>query len=203
MIDSYLTLKDSTLHKITRKKSRFVALLTPALSHEDVDRQMEQVRKSYHDATHHCSAFRLLLDDVLVETSSDDGEPSGSAGLPMLQQLAGKQLCNVLAIVVRYYGGTNLGVGGLVRAYSDAVSEALDLATVVTRTLMAQITIRFPVEVNSFVMSTIHRFSAHIENLIYEDPVRVNITLPPSKVEAFRAALIEATGARIKLEVAL
>ncbi len=139
MIDSYLTLKDSTLHKITRKKSRFVALLSPALSHEDVDRQMEQVRKSYHDATHHCSAFRLLLDDVLVEASSDDGEPSGSAGLPMLHQLADKQLCNVLAIVVRYYGGTNLGVGGLVRAYSDAVSEALDLATVITRTLMAQI----------------------------------------------------------------
>jgi len=203
MIDSYLTLKDSTLHKITRKKSRFIALLSPAASREDVQRRIDAARKSYHDATHHCSAFRLLVDDVLVEASSDDGEPSGSAGLPMLHQLAGKQLCNVLAVVVRYYGGTNLGVGGLVRAYSDAVSEALNLATVITRTLMAQITIRFPVEVNSIVMSMIHRFSAHIENLIYEDPVRVNITLPPSKVEAFRAALTEATGARIKLEVAL
>ena len=203
MIDSYLTIKDSTLHKITRKKSRFVALLSPAESQDDVQRQLHDARKSYHDATHHCSAFRLLIDDTIAEASSDDGEPSGSAGLPMLQQLEGKDLYNVLAIVIRYYGGTKLGVGGLVRAYSDAVSEALEQATVITRTLMAHITIRFPVEVNSSVMSTVHRFSAHIGSLVYEEPVRIEIALPPSKVEMFRAALTEATGARIEMEVEL
>lgn len=203
MIDSYLTIKDSTLHKITRKKSRFIALLSPASSHEDARQQIDAIRKSYHDATHHCSAFRLLVDDVIVEASSDDGEPAGSAGLPMLHQLAGKELCNILAVVVRYYGGTKLGVGGLVRAYSDAVSEALDQTVIVTQTMMAHITIRFPVEVNSSVMSTVHRFSAHIENLLYEEPVRIEVTLPPSQVEAFRAALTEATGARTKLEVTL
>lgn len=203
MIDSYFTIKDSTLHKITRKKSRFIALLSPASSPEDVQQQIDAIRKSYHDATHHCSAFRLLIDDVVVESSSDDGEPSGSAGLPMLHQLAGKELCNILAVVVRYYGGTKLGVGGLVRAYSDAVSEALNQTVIVTQRIMAHITIRFPVEVNSSVMSTVHRFSAHIENLIYEEPVRIEITLPPSQVEAFRAVLTEATGARTELEVTL
>jgi len=203
MIDSYLTIKDSTLFKITRKKSRFIALLSPASSHEDVQQQMDAIRKSYHDATHHCSAFRLLIDDVIVESSSDDGEPSGSAGIPMLHQLAGKELCNILAVVVRYYGGTKLGVGGLVRAYSDAISEALDQTKIVTQMMMAHITIRFPVEVNSSVMSTVHRFSAHIENLIYEEPVRIEVTLPPSQIEAFRAVLTEATGARTKLEVTL
>ena len=203
MIDSYLTIKDSTLHKITRKKSRFIALLSPASSHEDVQQQIEAIRKSYHDATHHCSAFRLLIDDIVVEASSDDSEPSGSAGLPMLHQLAGKELCNILAVVVRYYGGTKLGVGGLVRAYSDAVSEALDQTVIVTQTMRAHITIRFPVEVNSSVMSTVHRFSAHIENLVYEEPVRIEVTLPPSQVETFRAVLTEATGARTKLEVTL
>ncbi|MBE0635519.1 YigZ family protein, partial [Candidatus Bipolaricaulota bacterium] len=162
MIDSYLTIRDSTLHKITRKKSRFIALLSPACSHEDVQQQLAAIRKTYHDATHHCSAFRLLIDDVVVEASSDDGEPSGSAGLPMLHQLAGKELCNVLAVVVRYYGGTNLGVGGLIRAYSDAISEALEQAAITTQRMMAHITIRFPVEVNSSVMSTVHRFSAPI-----------------------------------------
>ena len=203
MIDSYLTIKGSTLHKITRKKSRFIALLSPASSHEDVQQQMDAIRKSYHDATHHCSAFRLLIDDVIVESSSDDGEPSGSAGLPMLHQLAGKEVCNILAVVVRYYGGTKLGVGGLVRAYSDAISEAIDQTVIVTQTMMAHITIRFPVEVNSSVMSTVHRFSAQIENLIYEDPVRIEVALPPSQVEAFRAVLTEATGARMKMEVTL
>jgi len=203
MIDSYLTIKESTLHKITRKKSRFIALLSPAVSQEDVQRQLDAARKSYHDASHHCYAFRLLIDDVIVEASSDDGEPSGSAGLPIQQKLASSNLCNVLAIVVRYFGGTKLGVGGLVRAYSDAVSEAVEKATVITRTLMARITIRFPMEVNSNVMSIIHRFSAHIEGLAYEEAVRIEVTLPPSQTEAFRAALTEVTGARAELEVKL
>ena len=203
MIDSYLTLTDSTLYKTTRKKSRFIALLSPADSQDDVQRQLDDVRRAYHDATHHCYAFRLLLDDAIVEVSHDDGEPSGSAGLPMMQQLTNRNLCNVLAVVVRYFGGTKLGVGGLVRAYSNAVSEALDKAPVITRTLKTRITIRFPVEVNSSVMSIIHRFSARIDALVYEDPVRIEITLPPSQVEALRAALTEATGARIELEVEL
>jgi putative IMPACT (imprinted ancient) family translation regulator len=120
----------------------------------------------------------------------------------MLQQLAGQDLCNVLAIVVRYYGGTNLGVGGLVRAYSDAVSEALEQAAIISRTLSDRITIRFPVEVNSSVMSTLHRFPAQIEALVYEEPVRIELSLPPSHVGALRAALTEATGARAEMEVA-
>jgi len=203
MIDSYLTLEDSTLHTITRKKSRFIALLSPTDSQEDVQRQLKDIRRVYHDATHYCHAFRLLLDGAILEVSNDDGEPSGSAGLPMMQQLASRQLCNVLAIVVRYFGGTKLGRGGLVRAYSDAVSEALDRTPIITRALMTRITIRFPVEVNSNVMSIIHRFSAHIETLVYEAPVRIEITLPPSQVETFRAALTEATGARTELGVKL
>jgi len=202
MIDAYLTIKSSALHKITRKKSRFIALVSAAASLDDVQEQLDKARKHYHDATHHCSAYRLLIEDSVLEGSTDDGEPSGSAGLPMLHQLAGQDLCNVLAIVVRYYGGTNLGVGGLVRAYSDAVSEALEQTTIISRALSAHITIRFPVEVNSSVMSTLHRFPAQIEALVYEEPVRVELSLPPSHVGALRAALTEATGARVKMEVA-
>jgi len=200
MIDSYLTIRESTRHKITRKKSRFIALLSPVSSQLDVQQQLNAARKTYHDATHHCSAFRLLIDNITVEASSDDGEPSGSAGLPMLHQLAGKNLHNVLAIVVRYYGGTKLGVGGLVRAYSDAVSEALENASIMTQVLMSTITIRFPVEVNSRVMSTIHCYTAQVKALVYEEPVRVELELPPSQVDAFRAAMTEATGARVEME---
>jgi len=203
MIDSYFTIATPIQHKITRKKSRFIALLSPVESADDVQRQLEDARKAYHDATHYCHAFRFLDDDVIVEGSSDAGEPSGSAGLPMLHQLSGKNLANTLAIVVRYYGGTNLGVGGLIRAYSGAVSEALEQAHIVTRAIMARITIRFPVEVNSSVMSTIHRYSAHIESMAYQRSARIEITLPPSQVETFRSALTEATGARAETEVTL
>lgn len=203
MIDSYLTIKDSTSHKMTRKKSRFIALLSPASSHEDIQHQIASIRKTFHDATHHCSAFRLLIDEVVVEASNDDGEPAGSAGVPILQQLASRDVCNILAVVVRYYGGTNLGVGGLVRAYSDVTSEALEQATIAEQLVVASIVLRFPVEVNSSVMSTVHRFSAPIESLVYEDPVRMRITVPPSQIERFRAAITEATGARTELEVTL
>ncbi|MBE0635868.1 YigZ family protein [Candidatus Bipolaricaulota bacterium] len=203
MNDSYLTIEESILHKITRKKSRFIALLSAAASPDDVSEQLSKARKLYHDATHHCSAYRLLMDDALIEGSSDDGEPAGSAGMPMLHQLAGHDLCNVLAIVIRYYGGTNLGVGGLVRAYSDAVSEALEHVRIITQALLTHITIRFPVEVNSSVMSTLHRFPVQIEALMYEEPVRIECSLPPSQVNALRGALTEATGARVEMEVAL
>jgi uncharacterized YigZ family protein len=201
MIDSYLTIGDPIQHKITRKRSRFIALVTTAFSQDDAQRQLENIRKAYHDATHHCHAIRLLIDDGIVESSNDDGEPSGSAGAPILQQLAGRQLCNVLAVVVRYYGGTKLGVGGLVRAYSEAVSEAIDQATVITQALLTRVVIRFPVEVNSSVMSTIHRFPVTIEGLAYEGQARIEIAVPPSQLEALRAALTESTGARAELEV--
>ncbi len=203
MIDSYLTIARPVQHKITRKKSRFIALLSKASTLQEVEEQIEAIRKTYHDATHHCVAYRLLRDDHLTESSSDDGEPAGSAGIPMLKQLAGKDLCNVLAVVVRYYGGTNLGVGGLVRAYSDAVSEAVERAAILEQVLLAEVTIRFPVEVNSGVMSTVHRFSAHIESLLYEQSVRMDVTLPPSQVTAFQNALTEATSAQAKIEVTL
>jgi len=201
MIDSYLTLNESVAHKLTRKKSRFIALLSPVTNGPDVERRLQAIRKTYHDATHHCFAARWLEAESVAEVSSDDGEPAGSAGLPILQQVAGRELVNLLAVVVRYYGGINLGVGGLIRAYSDATSEALDAASIVRRKVTVHITIRFPVEVNSAVMSIIHRFQASVESLVYEDPVHVDVTLPPSQVSAFRAALVETTGARAEVEI--
>jgi uncharacterized YigZ family protein len=200
MIDAYRTIRTPATHKINRKKSRFLAILAPIESQEDAERELESVRKQYHDASHHCYGFRVLTDDVVVEVSHDDGEPSGSAGLPILQQIERRELCDVLAVVVRYFGGVKLGVGGLVRAYSDAVSEALDQVDIVTRKVLARITIRFPHEVNSNVMSVIHRFSAHVEGVTYEEPAHIEIALPPSRVNAFETSLREATGARATLE---
>ena len=201
MIDSYLTLAGAVSHKITRRKSRFIAFVQPIADEPDISRRLDEVRRTYHDATHHCYAARWLDGDRVVETSHDDGEPSGSAGLPILQQLMGRDLTHVMAVVVRYFGGTKLGVGGLVRAYSDAVAEALDRAKIVRRALEIRVAIRFPAEVNSAVMSIIHRFSASVESVAYDQPVRVDVKLPPSRAAAFCAALTEGTGNRAKAVV--
>ncbi len=127
-------------HELVIKKSRFIARIEPVGSVEDADAVIAAVHKRWWDARHHCSAMvtGLLADQA---RSSDDGEPSGTAGVPMLEVLRRRELTDVVAVVTRYFGGVKLGAGGLVRAYSSAVSEALDLATLVHRRALTQATI--------------------------------------------------------------
>jgi len=161
------------------------------------------LRKRFHDATHHCYAYRLLdvPTETVLEQSEDDGEPTGSAGAPILHTLQHAELLNVLCVVIRYFGGSKLGVGGLIRAYGDTAAEALEVSDVVRQEIRASITIRFPVEVNSGVMSTIHKFTVGVQSVSYEQGPSVAISLPPSQVDGFIAAITEATGARARLEV--
>jgi uncharacterized YigZ family protein len=145
----YTTLASGTeaVAELEIKRSRFLAVLRRAGTEAEARALVDELRRSFHDARHHCSAF-VLGPDRDVQRSSDDGEPSGTAGLPMLEALVLRRtgtddrgrdvadLSDVSAVVVRWFGGTLLGAGGLVRAYSDAVSQALDGARLVTRRRM-------------------------------------------------------------------
>lgn len=127
-------------HELVIKKSRFIARVEPVASVEDADAVIARIRKQWWDARHNCTAMITgLLGDQA--RSSDDGEPSGTAGVPMLEVLRRRELTDVVAVVTRYFGGVKLGAGGLVRAYSSAVSEALDLASLVHRQSLTQVTI--------------------------------------------------------------
>lgn len=121
--------------EIEIKKSRFVAVVDRAATEADARAMIEAARRSEPAAGHHCSAFivDVSLDDPRIERSNDDGEPGGTAGMPMLDVLRGHCLTNVVAVVSRYFGGTKLGTGGLARAYSGAVAEALSGASFLTR----------------------------------------------------------------------
>ena len=96
----------------------------------------KEIKKKYYDAKHHCIAYRIIEEDRIIEKSSDDGEPSGTAGLPMLNVLKKQELSNIIAIVTRYFGGIKLGAGGLTRAYSQAVADALKEANIVEKHLI-------------------------------------------------------------------
>lgn len=115
------TIKEASIYQYEIKKSKFITLLYPISSLEEVDSILQQVKISYKDATHCCFAYNFKN----IQKFSDDGEPSGTAGLPIMEVLNKKELNNILCIVVRYFGGIKLGAGGLVRAYSKAVRDAI------------------------------------------------------------------------------
>ena len=201
MIDSFRTLAAPAKARVTRKKSRFLAFVHPVGSLDEVDGLLGGIRRTHHDASHHCTAYRLVSSPEPIVASDDAGEPSGSAGPPILRRLEAADLLNVLAVVVRYYGGTKLGVGGLIRAYGDATKAALAEARIVVRRVTVEVLIRFPADVNSGVMSTIHRCAAEVLDVRFGESAEVRVSLAPSAVPSFLAAIRDATGARAETEV--
>ena len=122
----YNTIMQNSSFELTEKKSKFIANLIYIESKEQAQNVIKDFKKKYHDARHNCYAYRVIEEDSIYEKSSDDGEPSGTAGGPILNILQKNDLCNVLVIVTRYFGGILLGTGGLVRCYSNSTIGALE-----------------------------------------------------------------------------
>lgn len=127
---SYKTVKKDAFAETEIKKSRFLAHIAEVKSEEEAEALIKETKKKYYDASHSCSAY-ILNSDKGIRHSSDDGEPSGTAGKPILDVISGAGLSNVIVIVTRYFGGTELGTGGLVRAYSGATAEVLKNSEIV------------------------------------------------------------------------
>ncbi len=131
----FKTIKESVSSEIVEKKSKFIANLFYVESKEEAENIIKKMKKKYHDARHNCVAYRVMENETIIEKSSDDGEPSGTAGAPMLDIIRKADLCNVLVIVTRYFGGILLGTGGLVRCYSGATIKAIENSKQVCRCL--------------------------------------------------------------------
>lgn len=125
------TILENTSAQIVEKKSKFIANIYYVQSQEEVDNLLKEIRKKYYDARHNCYAYSILTNNGIVNKMSDDGEPSGTAGAPMLNIITKNELTNILVVVTRYFGGILLGTGGLVKAYSEATMQALEKATIV------------------------------------------------------------------------
>ena len=132
----YVTIKEKVQGEIVIQKSKFICTLIPVDSKEIAEKVTKEVKKQYFDARHNCLAYRIMENEEIVEKFSDDGEPSGTAGMPMLNILRCKNMVNVLCIVTRYFGGILLGTGGLVRAYSEALDVAIETADVYEKKIM-------------------------------------------------------------------
>ena len=127
-MEEFFTIKENVSTEITEKKSKFIANLFYINTKSEAEEIIKTVKKQYHDARHNCIAYRVIEDNKIIERFSDDGEPSGTAGAPMLDILKANKMCNVLIVVTRYFGGILLGTGGLVRAYSDVTLNAIELS---------------------------------------------------------------------------
>lgn len=125
MIEKYKTISKEAQGQIEEKKSRFIANIFYVDTIETVENIIKELKKNYFDARHNCYAYRIVEMDYIREKSSDDGEPSGTAGAPIMNILKKHELLNILVVVTRYFGGTLLGTGGLIRAYSDVTIDAL------------------------------------------------------------------------------
>lgn len=189
--DRYESLARSCHAEIPRiKGSRFIADAHPVSTSEAADGAIAAIRKTYHDATHHCYAYRLGPDGESYR-SHDDGEPSGSAGAPILRQIESSGLSDVLVVVTRYFGGTKLGTGGLARAYGEAASHVLTGAKRCTRQLYAPMKLSFSYDDTSPVMRLLEKFDARTVSSEYGKDTVLTVDVPLSKVESFATEFVQ------------
>jgi uncharacterized YigZ family protein len=175
--------------EIREKGSRFLAVLAPAADEAAAKAGLAALERELPDATHHCWAWRL--GDPPRERSSDAGEPAGTAGMPILQVLRGAGLSDVLAVVVRWFGGTKLGKGGLARAYAAAAREALPTLPVTLRVPTARLALRIPYEKVGAVKRLVHPPAVELEAEEYGEDARLVLTVHEDRVAALREALAD------------
>lgn len=191
-------------HELVIKKSRFLTHLAPVSSPDEADAVIAEARRRAWDARHHCSAQVTGLRGDRAR-SSDDGEPSGTAGMPMLEVLRRRELTDVVAVVTRYFGGVKLGAGGLVRAYSSAVSEALDHAALVDRMLLTEVTLAVPHaeagRYDNLLREWTSRHGAVLGETVYAAVAEFAVWTPDEAVTALVAEVAAASAGAVAAQV--
>lgn len=177
MPDSYLTIESPTVAEYRDKGSKFIAYAQAVFGIDEVEVFLEQVKKEHPKATHHCYAYRLGMDKELNYRSNDDGEPSGTAGKPILGQIDSKGLSNAMVIVVRYFGGTKLGVSGLITAYKTAARMVLTEAVIVTKAVEVVFWIRFAYLNMNEVMSLMKRHPVNILQQSFNNQCLIQVSM--------------------------
>lgn len=198
MFDEYSSIAGAVQAETRVKGSRFLALLAPVETPEAALREVEVVRKTYHDATHHCFAYRIGPTGGR-ERFSDAGEPSGTAGKPILLALQHAELSDAVLIVTRYFGGTKLGVGGLRRAYADAARAAVQRAGKVQRILMESVRVAVPGELIGDAMSAAARAGGKIVGTEYGTEAVLTIEIRRSRAAEVRRVLVDRTSGKARL----
>ncbi|MBF4137706.1 MULTISPECIES: YigZ family protein [Streptomyces] len=192
MQDEYRTVAREGVHETEINRSRFLCTLAPAATEEEAQAVIARVRRAHADATHNCYAY-VIGADASVQKAADDGEPGGTAGVPMLQMLLRRDIRYAVAVVTRYYGGVKLGAGGLIRAYGGSVGEALDALGTRTRRRFRLASVTVGHERAGRLQNDLRAAGRIIRDVHYGERVTLDIGLPDAEVDAFRGWLADAT----------
>lgn len=199
MLTEYRTVYIGNDAEIVEKKSRFIATVQPVHSEEEALAFIEKLKKQYWNATHNCFAY-VIGERFQTQRCSDDGEPQGTAGKPMLDVLLGEEIHDVVVVVTRYFGGTLLGTGGLVRAYSKAVQEGLAASKIITKMYGCKLGIDTDYTGLGKIQYILGQRGVTILNSEYTDKVKLEVLLPIDEVEKVTAEITEGTNGQAGIE---
>lgn len=195
--DSYLSIKERSEGLFKSKGSKHFGYAFPVTSEDDVKKCLDQIRSEHHSARHHCYAYRLKHDGSVFR-SSDDGEPNNSAGPPILGVLKSHHLTETLIIVVRYFGGTKLGVSGLIEAYREAGNEAISNGEIITKIRSNTYRISYPYSLMGDVMNVLKRFGIGPKNTDFQMDCKLEATVRLNDSGSFENSINDIIGAEIE-----
>jgi uncharacterized YigZ family protein len=199
MLPEYRTIYRGGEDEIVEKKSRFIATVVPVNTEEEALEFVEKTRKKYWDARHNCFAY-IIGERGQLQRCSDDGEPNGTAGKPMLDVLLGNELRNVAVVVTRYFGGTLLGTGGLVRAYSAAVQEGLKESLIIEKFLCRRVRMSMDYTMLGKMQYLAAKLNLMILDTFYTDGVEMQLLVPDEQFQSFIKEVTEASNGKVAPE---
>ncbi|MCA1055175.1 YigZ family protein [Rossellomorea aquimaris] len=199
MLHRYNTVKGYGEHEINIERSRFIAYVNRAETEEEAQSFIAEIKKKHRDANHNCSAY-MIGENNLIQKANDDGEPSGTAGVPMLEVLKKRDLKDTVVVVTRYFGGIKLGAGGLIRAYGKSTSEGLNTTGIVERKLMRIMKTKFDYTWLGKVENEVRSSQYELKEIHYLDAVEVEVYVEESAKESFTDWMTELTNGQGEVE---
>ncbi len=199
-IDEFLRIKERGRFEEKIKNSRFLASAIPVESEIAAADFIAEMKKEFHDASHNCSAWRIGLGGRLKYRFNDDGEPSGTAGRQILKAIEARNLSNICVVVTRYFGGTKLGMGGLMRAYGQLAAEVLKNCEIEKKFVTQTIEFSAGFDFVSVVHNIIKKFKADLKDSRYGDDVLFIVEIRSKEYSSFRSKLTEATNGQIRFK---
>ena len=189
----YKSIRNTADSEFIEKKSRFICVLSPVSNTDEAETMLANIRRQYPGATHYCYAWRIRYDSTVMEKYNDDGEPSSTAGIPMLNVLKMQEIENVLAVVIRYFGGTLLGTGGLVRAYIHAVIQTLERADIIVLKYSWRLRITLDYSYYSNFQNKCLTYFIKITDTEFADQVIIDVWIAQDQLEKLISTLDKIT----------